>query len=204
MAILTANLHVITPFVTAGYNYPMAKFYTKTGDDGYTGLLGEGRVAKYDLRMETVGTLDEATAAIGLARSLSQSSLTAPILIAVQRDLYHIMAETAATPQNAPRFRMINNERVSWLEAQIDTISNQVSMPNEFILPGDSQAGGAMALARTVVRRAERLLAHLIHTKQLENHELLHYLNRLSSLFFVLELLENQASGHSTHTPARV
>ena len=203
MTKLTTDLHMTTPFVRAGYNYIMTKFYTKTGDDGCTSLLGEGRVAKYELRLEAVGTLDEATAALGLARAFSQATETAPLLVAVQRDLYHIMAETAATPENAERFRAIDEGRVAWLEAQVDAVSALVSLPNEFILPGDSQAGGAMALARTIVRRAERLAAQLIHTKQLENQELLHYLNRLSSLCFALELLENQASGQTTPTTAK-
>lgn len=181
----------------------MTKFYTKTGDDGYTSLLGEGRIAKYELRLETVGTLDEATAALGLARAIALAPQTAPLLLEIQRDLYRIMAETAATPENAPRFRQVGAQRVSWLEAQTDNISNQVNLPGEFILPGDSRSGAAMAMARTIVRRAERHIALLIHTDQLENRELLRYLNRLSSLCFVLELLENQASGQSTSTLAK-
>jgi cob(I)alamin adenosyltransferase len=181
----------------------MVKFYTQTGDDGYTGLLGEGRVAKYDLRMEAVGTLDEATAALGLARALSADPRTAPLLLTIQRDLYHLMAETAATHENATRFRVIDSQRVTWLEEQTDTLSNQITLPNEFILPGDSRSGAAMSIARTVIRRAERLIAQLIHTGQLENHELLRYLNRLSSLCFVLELVENHASGQSSPTLAR-
>lgn len=181
----------------------MSKFYTKNGDDGYTSLLGEGRVAKYDLRMEVVGNLDEASAALGLARSLSHAPSTSPLVTTIQRDLYHTMAEVSATPENAMRFRRIDNQRVAWLEEQIDLIVARVNIPNEFILPGDSPAGGAMALARTIVRRAERLLARLIHDGQLENRETLRYLNRLSSLCFAMELLENQASGQDTPTTAK-
>lgn len=182
----------------------MPKFYTQTGDDGYTGLLGEGRIAKHDLRLDAVGTLDEATAVIGLARSISLAPQTAPLLVEIQRDLYHIMAEVAATPENVSRFRFIDAPRVTWLEGQIDALSDLVSLPNEFILPGDSRSGASMAVARTVVRRSERLIAHLIHTAQLDNRELLRYLNRLSSLCFVLELLENQASGQSDPTLAKI
>ena len=182
----------------------MTKFYTQTGDDGYTGLLGEGRTAKHDPRIEAVGDLDEATAALGVARAVCQLPETATILIAVQRDLYHLMSEIAATPENAPRFRKITAQRVDWLAEQTDSISAQVSLPDEFILPGDSLPGAAMALARTIVRRAERRVAKLLHTGEVENYQLLRYLNRLSSLCFVLELQENQSSGKSSPTLAKV
>jgi cob(I)alamin adenosyltransferase len=173
----------------------MTRFYTKKGDDGYTSILGKGRAPKYDHRIETVGTIDEANAAIALARTLCHDPQTTAILISVQKDLYHLMAEVSATPQNAPNFRKINTEKVSWLENQIDNLSAQVTIPDEFILPGDTQAGAAIDLARTIVRRAERRLARMFLTKKIENHELLHYMNRLSSLFFILELLENKAAG---------
>ncbi len=152
----------------------MSPLYTRTGDDGTTGLLGEGRVPKFHPRLEALGALDEATAALGLARSLCQAEQTEPLVIAIQRDLYKLMAEVAATPENAPRFRTLEPGRVQWLEAQADAIAALAPVPNEFILPGDSQAGAALSLA------------------------LLQYLNRLSSLCFALELLENQAAGKAT------
>lgn len=173
----------------------MTRFYTKKGDDGYTSLLGKERAPKYDRRIETVGAIDEANAAIALARTLSISPETSSILLNVQKDLYHMMSEVAATPENASRFRGITAERVSWLESSIDEISAKVSIPDKFIIPGDSSAGAAIDLARTIVRRAERHLARLLHSKKLDNLEILHYINRLSSLCFVLELLENQAAG---------
>jgi len=178
----------------------MTKFYTKTGDDGYTSLLGEGRAPKYDHQIETIGAIDEANAAIAFARTLSLAPQTSPILKEVQKDLYHMMSEVSATLDNASRFRKIIDERVRWLELQIDDISTKVVIPAEFILPGDSNAGAAIDLARTIVRRAERYIARLLHMKKLENPELLRYMNRLSSLCFVLELLENQAAGidHTT------
>ena len=173
----------------------MTKFYTQTGDDGYTGLLGEGRAPKHAPRLEAIGDIDEATAALGVARAVCRLPQTTELLLEVQRDLYLLMAEVAATPENAPRFRKISAERVAWLEQQTDLISTQVSLPNQFILPGDSLPGGMLSLARTIVRRAERRVAQLIHAAELENLELLRYLNRLSSLCFALELLENQAAG---------
>ena len=181
----------------------MSNFYTRTGDDGFTGLLGEGRIPKYHLRMEAVGTVDEATAALGVARSVCREQKTRDILLATQRDLYHLMAELSATPQNAPRFRVIDEGKVAWLEAQSDTIGSLVNMPREFIIPGDTPAGATLDLARAIVRRAERLLAQLLHNQEIENPELLRYLNRLSSLCFVLELFENQAAGQTNPTLAK-
>jgi cob(I)alamin adenosyltransferase len=178
-------------------------FYTRAGDDGYTGLLGEGRVPKYAPRTEAVGAVDEATAALGLARAACRQPESGPSLLAAQRDLYGLMAELSATPDNAARFRTIDAGRVEWLEAQSDELSARVEMPKEFIIPGDSAAGAALALARTVVRRAERQVAYLLHQGEIENPDLLRYLNRLSSLCFVLELYENSAAGKSSPTLAK-
>lgn len=186
------------------YNPCMTKFYTQTGDDGYTGLLGEGRLAKHAPRMEAIGDLDEATSALGMARAMCQLPQTAELLLMIQRDLYQLMSEIAATPENAARFRKITAERVIWLEEWTDGISLQVSLPKDFILPGDSLPGASLALARTVVRRAERRVAGLLHQAEIENPQLLRYLNRLSSLCFVLELQENQATGKSLPTLAKL
>lgn len=181
----------------------MSDFYTRGGDDGFTGLLGEGRVPKYDSRPEATGTVDEANAVLGVARAVCQHPHSRELILSIQRDLYHLMAELSATPENAARFRTIDAERVAWLEAETDRIGKQVGMPREFIVPGDSLAGAALDLARTIVRRAERKVARLFHSGELENGECLRYLNRLSSLCFVLELLENQAAGNAFPTLAR-
>jgi cob(I)alamin adenosyltransferase len=176
----------------------MSPFYTRTGDEGYTGLLGKGRVPKYHLRTEALGTLDEANASLGMARAVCRSGQIAPILVIVQRDLYKLMAEVAATPENATTFHVIDEIRVNWLEEQTDSITATVSVPQEFIIPGDTSGGAALDLARTVVRRAERRVAELMHQEEVSNKELVRYLNRLSSLIFVLELLENHNEGLST------
>jgi len=176
----------------------MSPLFTRTGDDGTTGLLGEGRLPKSHPRMEALGSLDEASAALGLARSLCQAEQTGPLLVGVQRDLYALMAEVAATPENAAQFRSLDSGRVQWLESQAEAISALVPLPDEFILPGDSPGAAAMSLARTIVRRAERRLAGLLETGEIKNQILLQYLNRLSSLCFALELLENQQAGKKT------
>ncbi len=179
-----------------GYNDTMTPtFYTRTGDDGSTGLLGDARVPKYHPRMEGIGALDEASAALGLARALSQTPRNREILRQIQRDLYGIMAEVAATPENAEKFRSIDESRVAWLEKETDALSGLVEMPKGFILPGETPASGAIALARTIVRRAERRVTELLDSGELGNPDLRRYLNRLSSLCFVLELYENQTSG---------
>ncbi len=166
-------------------------FYTRGGDEGYTGLLGEGRVRKEDLRMEALGTIDEAGAALGLARAHVRSAGAAELILQVQRDLYGLMGEIAATPENAARFRVIDSQKVVWLEAQTDALTAQVEIPREFIVPGDSVQGAYLDLARTVVRRAERRVSDLLHRGDIQNPELLRYLNRLSSLCFVLEIREH-------------
>ena len=172
--------------------------YTRTGDDGTTGLLGEDRVSKDHPRIEALGALDEASAALGLARASCHAPQTPPILREVQRDLYKVMAEVATTPENADKFKGIDAARITWIEEQADELQSIVSMPKEFILPGDTPSGAALSLARAVVRRAERRVTELFTLEELTNPELLRYLNRLSSLCFVLELVENQIAGRST------
>jgi cob(I)alamin adenosyltransferase len=173
----------------------MTPFFSRQGDDGYTGLLGKGRVPKFSARMEALGALDEATAVLGVSRNLSSAPEVQPLIVQVQRDLYAVMAETAATAETAERFRSIGSERVDWLEGQIESFEKQVKMPEEFIVPGATLSGGYMSVARTVVRRAERRLVELFHTGEVQNEHLVRYLNRLSSLCFVLELFENQHAG---------
>jgi cob(I)alamin adenosyltransferase len=190
-------MRLVTRRVRFAYNALMT-FYTSKGDDGTTNLLGEGRVMKYHVRIEAVGTLDESTAALGLARAQCIDPHSAAILLETQRDLYKLMAEVAATPENADKFRFINEARVAWLEDRTDSISKLVEMPHEFILPGDSLAGASLSLARAIIRRAERRVVELFDLNELSNPDLQRYLNRLSSLCFVLELLENTAAGRKT------
>lgn len=176
-------------------------FFTRKGDDGTTGWLGKGRIAKDDPRIETVGTLDEASAALGVARASARDPRSPALVLEAQRDLYLLMAEVAASPDSAAEFHF-DAGRVAWLEQQIETLGRDLPMPAEFIVPGDSPAEAAFAVARTVVRRAERRLVSFCDQAQIQNPALRQYLNRLSSLLFVLELIENGAAGKST-TPAR-
>ncbi len=181
----------------------MTPYFTRGGDDGYTGLLGDDRLPKYDPRIEALGAIDEATATLGMARAASKLPASRRLLLQVQRDLYHLMAETAASPESAGKFHRIDSRHVAWLEAQIEATGQAVEMPQDFILPGDSWPGAVLDLARAVVRRAERRLAEIVHRGDVKNSELLKYMNRLSTLLFFLELSENQAAGVTQPTLAK-
>ncbi|HVN54132.1 MAG TPA: cob(I)yrinic acid a,c-diamide adenosyltransferase [Anaerolineaceae bacterium] len=181
----------------------MSKYYTGRGDDGYTGILGPERLPKHHLRLETVGSLDEANAALGLARAQADTLEVKELLVAIQRKLYEIMAETAALPENGAHFRGIFPEQVAWLEKQIEMVGEKVQVPEDFIVPGDTPAGAALDVARTTVRRAERRMSELVHRGEVNNPAFLPFLNRLSSLLFLLELFEIQAAGASPPTLAR-
>ncbi len=181
----------------------MPKFYTQTGDDGLTGRLGEGRLPKNHILIEAIGTIDEASAALGVARVQVGAPGLGELLLQVQKDLYHIMAELSATQEHTARFRVIDTEKLSWLESEVDRYSELVAVPREFIVPGDTGPGAALALARTMVRRSERRVAELSQFEDIQNPVILPYLNRLSSLCFVLELYENQSHGVAGPTLAK-
>lgn len=174
-----------------------------SGDDGFTGILGEGRLRKNDARIEALGSLDEATSALGLARSVCRSKGAAHWILQVQRDLYSMMTEVAAGSENKDRFLTISAERVAWLEALTDQLGHSVPAPRDFILPGDTFAAACLDLARTATRRAERRIVDLFHRGDIHNPELLRYLNRLSTFCFLLELAENRDGGKSAPTLAR-
>jgi cob(I)alamin adenosyltransferase len=170
------------------------RLYTGKGDQGTTDLLG-ARVSKDDLRIAVLGTLDETSAAIGLARAHATADRTKDLLIVAQRDLYEIMAELAFTEEVRPDSRSFASERVDWLERETDALGADVTLPPQFVLPGESVPGAALDVARTVARRAERLVVALHREGQVSNPTILRYLNRLSSLLFILARFEDQASG---------
>jgi cob(I)alamin adenosyltransferase len=165
----------------------MAKVTTGTGDTGYTGLLGAERVAKYDPRPDTFGTVDEATSALGLARAMAKDPQVKGIIYRIQNELYVLMAELATLPENYEKmgFRM-TVEHVQWLEQVEESLKQEVEIPNKFIIPGDTLDGAALDLARTIIRRAERMAVKLLHDGVIQNGEVIRYLNRLSDLVFVL------------------
>ena len=177
----------------------MAKVTTGDGDAGYTSLLGEQRVPKYDLRPEAFGTVDEATSALGLARAHSNDDKTREIILTAQRDLYLLMAELATPPENREKLGFkIAHDRVTWLEEVERDLKTEVEIPNKFIIPGESVVGAALDLARTIVRRAERLTARLEHAGDLGETQALRYLNRLSDMVFILARYVEAKDGGST------
>lgn len=180
-----------------------ARLYTRQGDDGCTGLLGKGRLPKYDLRLETAGQLDELQAVLGLCRAGPLSPHGRQLVTAVARDLYQIMAELASDPARMPPGVGLSAERVRWLESATDQLTQGLPPLKDFVLPGDSPAGALVNLARAVARRAERVAAQLVHKERREATQALAYLNRLSSLLFALVRYEDLQAGVAQPSLAR-
>jgi cob(I)alamin adenosyltransferase len=173
-----------------------------TGDDGLTGLLGGGRAPKDDPRIEAYGTIDEASSAIGLAKSLSPHLRVRSICEELQRGLYAVGAEVATSPDSPTSFARTSAESVERLDALIADLERSVEMPDGFILPGATPASGALDLARAIARRAERRCVSLERDRALANHEVSRWLNRLSLLLFVLGRYEENLAGRKAE-PAR-
>jgi len=163
------------------------KIYTRDGDDGTTGLYFGGRIAKNSDPIELNGAVDEAQAMLGWARALTEPrSRLNELLIVIERDLWILMAEVATLPKNrhklAPGKSLVTTEMVTRLETEIDALSGEITMPTEFVVPGEDQVSAALDVARTVVRRAERIsVGH-----PLENSFVVAYLNRLSDLVWTM------------------
>ena len=160
---------------------------TKTGDKGDTGLLYGGRVSKDDARVEAYGTVDEAQAFLGLARAeAGPASDLAPLLVGIERDLWVLMADLATDASN--RARLVDGQTqvtagmVTALEARIDTLGETFAMPTEFVVPGEEKVAALLDVARTVVRRAERLALGVTP----EGSQVVAYLNRLSDLLWTM------------------
>ncbi len=163
------------------------KIYTKTGDGGTTGLLYGGRVPKDSWRIELNGTIDEAQAAIGLARAeTAPSSEAHELLTALARDLYVVMAEVATAPENRTKLKagssLVTEDMVGALESRIDDLLDRFEMPADFTIPGENRLAAALDLARTVVRRAERLAV----AEPTDGSFVTPYLNRLSDLLWAM------------------
>lgn len=170
------------------------KIYTKTGDAGETGLFGGARVPKDDPRVATYGEVDELNAALGFAAALEPSAFSADLLQTMQRDLFTIGAELA-TPEPAKlRTEAIGPAEVGVLETAIDSAQATLPPLKNFILPGGTPKAAAFHLARTVCRRAERAVVTLARDQHI-NASIIHYLNRLSDLLFVLARAANASAG---------
>ena len=174
------------------------RIYTRTGDEGDTGLFGGGRVLKDDPRVEAYGAVDELNACIGMARAIELMPRVDEILAPIQRDLFGLGA-ILATPdlvkmQEQLAKARIDDARITQLERAIDAGEEELEPLKAFILPGGTPKAAALHVARTVCRRAERRVVHLRQTVELPPLVTI-YLNRLSDLLFVLARVANRRAG---------
>ena len=192
---------------------------TGRGDDGSTGLLfGGPRITKDDPRTEAYGTIDEAVAALGLARAelgtkAQYGTLPPPLggladlVLRIQRELFVVAAELATTPEAWDRLvdgrTRVSAEMVDGIEAALADMEPAIAMPHEFVVPGETRTSAALELARTILRRAERRAVSLDRSGMVPGRHLLPYLNRLADLVWVLARAAEQAEAR-TATPARV
>ncbi len=167
----------------------LSKIYTRTGDAGTTGLGDGTRVAKDHLRVQAMGDVDELNAVIGIMLTEPVSAQVQAALTQIQHDLFNLGGELCM-----PGYTLIKAERVNALEQTLDGWNESLSPLKEFILPGGSRAAAYCHLARTVCRRAERIM-HTLNAQEALTVASLQYINRLSDLLFVLCRQLNQEAG---------
>jgi cob(I)alamin adenosyltransferase len=168
---------------------------TKKGDAGRTGLIGGTRVSKADLRVEAYGTIDELGAALGFARSIADDAEVGEIAKTVQRELFAVGAAVATDPEARKKGSPpVTAEMIAALDAHVARIEAVEGILDDWALPGDHAAAAALDVARTVCRRAERHIVRLADAGELEDANVLTYMNRLSDLLWLLgRLLERRA-----------
>ena len=168
----------------------MPRIYTKSGDDGTTGLLYGGRISKADAAAEAYGTVDEAVAALGVARALCGDTTLGAELLGWQRDLFVVGADLATNPRERERLEpgvsLVPEEMVRRLEERIDALVAKHPLPNVFVVPGANPVSAALDVARSTTRRAERRVVDLRDRGADVNQTVIRYLNRLSDLLFVV------------------
>lgn len=169
------------------------KIYTKTGDDGTTGLWGGLRVSKDSVRVQAYGTVDECNAILGLVRAAGLSAGLDAVIARIQSELFVVGADLA-TPGEAAMIPRIAEADVTQLEQDIDALEAELEPLRQFILPGGNPAAAHLHQARTVCRRAERWVVSLAHLEPI-NPQVLHYLNRLADLLFVAARAANHQAG---------
>lgn len=165
------------------------KIYTRTGDDGTTGLVDGSRVAKSDARMAAIGDVDEANSAIGVARVALGAGEFDDLLARIQNDLFDLGADLATPPEIEGALRILQSQ-VDWLETSIDRMNAELPPLTSFVLPAGEGGAAALHLARAIARRAERSAVAAADAAPVRG-EVLRYLNRLSDLLFVAARLVN-------------
>lgn len=166
---------------------------TKKGDSGFTSMLSGERVPKYHIVTEAVGTLDEANSLIGFARAYSNEKRTKRILLQIQKHLFIIGSELSTHKEGVKQpKKTISDIEVRWIEGLIDNIEEALALPPGFITFGQEPSSTHLNVARTSVRKAERIVVKMHSENMVENPFLLKYLNRLSDLVFVLACFEEK------------
>ena len=172
------------------------KIYTKTGDEGLTSLGDGSRISKNNIRVEAYGTIDEANSIIGVVRSYTKTSeliILDNFLSSIQNELFDLGAELSTPSEDTNIQLSISQSQIDRLEQEIDQLNVGLSPLKSFVLPGGTSASSFLHLARTTIRRAERLMVELsIKEKNSVSKELLAYVNRLSDLCFVAARYANQ------------
>ena len=171
------------------------RIYTKTGDDGTTGLVRGPRRLKYDLRIAAFGTVEEANACIGQARLGTGSMPKIDMILGrIQNDLFDVGSDLATPGEDdpaAPKTLRVTAVQTLWIEKQIDHFNEGLTPLTSFVLPGGTPLAAALHIARTVTRRAERIVVELTGSEPDVSPEAVRYLNRLSDLLFVLGRVAN-------------
>ena len=172
------------------------KIYTKTGDEGLTSLGDGSRISKNDIRVEAYGTIDEANSIIGVVRSYTKTSeliILDNFLSSIQNELFDLGAELSTPSKDEDRRLSISQSQIDRLEQEIDQLNINLNTLKSFVLPGGTAASSFLHLARTTIRRAERLMVELsVKEKNSVSKESLAYVNRLSDLCFVAARYANQ------------
>src|SRR3989344_2961991 len=178
----------------------MPRFYTRTGDKGTSTVFGGKRLSKSSPLFTALGALDETNAALGIARATAKKRKLKTIMLSLQDRLFRAGPDIA-TPRTQKTFvRRITPQDIQRLETHIDALTKHLPPLTKFVIPGESTAGAHLHFARAVIRRAEREVTHA--QKLLANPTLIPWLNRLSSLLFVLALLEDLATKKKLKYPS--
>jgi cob(I)alamin adenosyltransferase len=159
-------------------------------NESSTNLINEKGIFKDDIRIEAIGSIDEASAALGFARAIASNVRNKEYIKIIQKTLYMLMANLAGAGGTRDSSNEFDQSKVEWLQDQIKFYNGLITVPDHFILSGDTIAGGALSVARTSIRRAERRVVALQNNGIDINPILVNYLNRLSYFCFLMELLE--------------
>ena len=184
----------------------MSKIYTRKGDDGTTGLLYGGRVAKDDLRTAVYGTLDETVSALGVARAGGLVPEVEAIAVRLQREMFVVGAQLATSADNQSKLEVgvskIEPSMTAQAESDIDSLLDKHPLRPVFVLPGETMGSAGLDLARSTIRRAEREAVAMDRDGLVPDAEILRYLNRVSDLLFAMARFHEAESGKSA-APSR-